>query len=99
MKILSDLDREGYEALPEDVRAVLSLFPDNYIFETGGGMRSKYIDIWDENASDYFFQQDYNHPEVSKARFISWVRHGMQEGYNELDGGDATEENQWRRED
>lgn len=85
-------------SLPEDVKAILDLFP-HYILCTND--EREYIDVIAEGEDTYVFLQPTAHPnfakpeitpERNKARFVSWVRAGMPEGYNDYDSA-------WTRED
>lgn len=96
-------ERRAYiNSLPEDVKAILDLFP-GYILCTNDS--EEYIDVIEEGRETYVFMQPIAHShyekeekkgtltrEQNKARFISWVRNGLPEGYNEYD-------KVWTRED
>lgn len=90
--------RKLFDSLPEDVKAVLMLFPDSYNFEpTEGGSgsdRTVCFDIWDETKEDYLFQQDWINEHINRRRFVSWVRAGMPGGYGDpfVEGGEWLEE-------
>lgn len=95
---LTDGDAEEYFAkLPEDVRAILSLFPDYDMFV---GFNLAYCDLrrGSPENEDWVFTQviagrlKQVTPAQNQARFISWVRAGMPDGYGEG-------EKRWTRED
>lgn len=88
--------------MPYDVRAILDLFPDLYFSTSHNG---EYFDILTGDNSEYVFCQPFPGRRVgndgeeinitgkmNKARFVSWVRHGMPSGYGEY-------ENLWDKED
>lgn len=68
---------------PEDVVAILDLFPDMWL-NIGAGL--DYFDV--HNGDHYVFIQPIPgvntgiNGEQNKKRFISWVRAGMPEGHN-----------------
>lgn len=95
-------ERRAYiNSLPEDVKAILDLFP-GYILCTNDAR--EYIDVIEEGRDTYVFLQPIAHlhfeeekkgaptAEQNKARFISWVRNGLPDGYNDYD-------RVWTRED
>lgn len=73
------------DVLPEDVVAVLDLFPDLWL-NIGDGF--SYFDVHD--GENYIFIQSIAisgtiTDEQNKKRFISWVRAGMPEGCHRYD--------------
>jgi hypothetical protein len=79
-------DKEShYNNLPEDVRAILDLFPDLHLHI------GSYYDVTLPDNISYVFVQSIDRP-GNRDRFISWVRAGMPEGYNDYD-------NQWKGEE
>lgn len=74
-----------YKSLPEDVRAVLNLFSDDYsldIWVYGEKERERgYIDVFNEAANVYLFSQTQHYIDINARRFVSWVRAGMPGGY------------------
>lgn len=78
-------DKDSFDNLPEDVKAILDLFPDLNLHI------GSYFDVTLPYNNTYVFVQSIGQPE-NRARFISWVRAGMPEGYNEYD-------NQWKGEE
>lgn len=102
MNTINIAKRGIYLELPEDVRAVLDLFPD-LIFSTSH--TGDYFDVLTADGTEYVFCQPFPGRRVgndgeeinitgkmNKARFVSWVRHGMPSGYGEY-------ENLWDKED
>ena len=93
MLVQNKFNRDVFDTLPEDVKAILALFPDTYSFHSN--MSGDYFDI--QNDGGYFFYQPVARSpaasEANRRRFCSWVRAGMPEGYTDDD--DAV----WTRED
>ena len=92
-------DENAWMDLPEDVRAILSLFSDDYLLSCGRRQEAStmdgysYYDFFGRNNGNRvgIFTQEISHTGVSKPRFVSWVRAGMPDGY--------TGNNSWTRED
>lgn len=78
-------DKDRFDNLPEDVRAILDLFPDLHLHI------GSYYDVTLPDNKTYVFVQSIGKPK-NRARFINWVRVGMPEGYNDYG-------NQWTKED
>lgn len=85
MKVITELHAEQenhFDNLPEDVKAILDLFPDLHLHI------GSYYDVTLPDNKTYVFVQSIGKPK-NRARFINWVRAGMPEGYNDYG-------NQWK---
>lgn len=97
MRIGNKEVQEQFYPLPEDVLAVIALMPSNLVLFCGHlddqcKVLEGYVDVIDELTGDYVFVQGFLPVGTSTRRFISWVRAGMPEGYNDYHKQWAEEE-------
>ena len=73
-----------YDELPEDVKVILSLFSDEYIFNaafSGDEVNGGFIDIWGPGNEKLFFCVGITNPKRKvMEEFVQWVRDGMKPG-------------------
>lgn len=85
---LDHLAERHFSNFPEDVRAILSLFPDEY--ELKSDTDGRYFDIMKGDNGTYTFYQIIGRTreqiEANRKRFFRWVREGMPEGYTGDEG-------------
>ena len=81
---MQNTDDEVYDELPEDVKVILSLFSDEYIFNaafSGGEVNGGFIDIWGPGNEKLFFCVGISTPKRKvMEEFVQWVRDGMKPG-------------------
>lgn len=65
--------------LPDDVKAIVSLLSDDYVFYVGA--HGSYIDIYNDAEDCYLFEQSPNDGEEALRIFCLWVRAGMPAGF------------------
>lgn len=89
MKISGASSEVAFATLPEDVKAIMSLLPDNYVFYGRvaygwSALGEGYFDILDISADTYLYDPLIMDENTNRERFCQWVRAGMQERCNDV---------------